>query len=616
MEVAEVEVVAKTAKAEKNIEGLEGSIENLSKVILESNKQTQDALSKVSDTAEETEKGIKKIGGAISKAGVGLVLLAFTQLKDVFSQNQKVVDLLAVAFETVSLVLSEFVGTVIDILETTSQTSGAFDALGKVLINVLKLAITPFKAAFFGIKLAVQEAQLIWEQSVFGSGDTETIDALNASILVTQSELNQVKDDMIESAVAIKDNIGEAIEEVGNVVTAVIGAVKNVNIEAALATAKQNVELQKASALAEAEGVRLLESYDLQAETLRQVRDEERNTIAERKEANDKLLIILNQQNEEMLKQATIIRDAAQAQYDKNKTDENKLALLQAETEIIAVQATVKGLLSEQLANDLALEREIQELKLTGDEAEANRQNDQRNWQAEQITGTYLRLLAQKDALETESAGEIKRLEEKRDLYKKGTQAFKDAQDEIADYKQATDQKMAEIDKAMSLAKIDIAKMTLASLANIFGKESKAGKAAAIALTTIETLQSSVSAFKSLASIPVVGPVLGGIAAASALATGYRTVKQIIGTKLPTISGVGGGSGGGGGGGRGSGAAYSMPSIPSMPAAFNVVGTTGTNQLADAIGSQNQAPVKAYVVSGDVTTSQSLDRNIVESATL
>ena len=47
-----------------------------------------------------------------------------------------------------------------------------------------------------------------------------------------------------------------------------------------------------------------------------------------------------------------------------------------------------------------------------------------------------------------------------------------------------------------------------------------------------------------------------------------------------------------------------------------LVGATGTNQLADAIGSQMGAPVQAYVVSGDVTTSQSLERNIVESATL
>ena len=40
------------------------------------------------------------------------------------------------------------------------------------------------------------------------------------------------------------------------------------------------------------------------------------------------------------------------------------------------------------------------------------------------------------------------------------------------------------------------------------------------------------------------------------------------------------------------------------------------NQLAAAIGQQQQQPVKAYVVSGDVTTAQSLDRNIVEEASI
>jgi hypothetical protein len=43
----------------------------------------------------------------------------------------------------------------------------------------------------------------------------------------------------------------------------------------------------------------------------------------------------------------------------------------------------------------------------------------------------------------------------------------------------------------------------------------------------ISTLQSSISAFASLATIPVVGPALGAIAAAAALAAGYATVQQI-----------------------------------------------------------------------------------------
>ena len=62
----------------------------------------------------------------------------------------------------------------------------------------------------------------------------------------------------------------------------------------------------------------------------------------------------------------------------------------------------------------------------------------------------------------------------------------------------------------------------------------------------------------------------------------------------------------------------SVPSIPtpSIPPAFNVVGQSDTNQLADAIGGQSRSPQRAYVVSGDVSTSQELDRNIVEGASI
>jgi hypothetical protein len=64
-----------------------------------------------------------------------------------------------------------------------------------------------------------------------------------------------------------------------------------------------------------------------------------------------------------------------------------------------------------------------------------------------------------------------------------------------------------------------------------------------------------------------------------------------------------------------SGVRSATPRAP-QAASFNLVGQGGTNQLAEAIGSQSQQPVRAYVVSGDVTTAQSLDRNIVESASL
>ena len=49
---------------------------------------------------------------------------------------------------------------------------------------------------------------------------------------------------------------------------------------------------------------------------------------------------------------------------------------------------------------------------------------------------------------------------------------------------------------------------------------------------------------------------------------------------------------------------------------FNVVGAAGQNQLAAAIASTQGEPVKAYVVSGDVTTAQQLDRNIIQGASI
>jgi hypothetical protein len=72
----------------------------------------------------------------------------------------------------------------------------------------------------------------------------------------------------------------------------------------------------------------------------------------------------------------------------------------------------------------------------------------------------------------------------------------------------------------------------------------------------------------------------------------------------------------GGGGGSGGVSAPANPATAAAPAApqFNVVGTSGVNQIAQGLG--NQSPVMAYVVGSQVTTQQALDRNIVRTATL
>ena len=176
----------------------------------------------------------------------------------------------------------------------------------------------------------------------------------------------------------------------------------------------------------------------------------------------------------------------------------------------------------------------------------------------------------------------------------------------LADNKASADA-IIEIEKLKSEAKqkaLSAYSTTLKTAANLLGESTDAGKAAAIAATTIDTIQSGVSAFKGMVS-SVPGPVgigLGVVAAAGALASGFASVKKILAVQTP--------SGGGGGGG-------STPSAPTMTApSFNVVGQGGANQIAQGMANQEQAPVQAYVVAGAVTSGQALNRNIINNASM
>ncbi len=150
---------------------------------------------------------------------------------------------------------------------------------------------------------------------------------------------------------------------------------------------------------------------------------------------------------------------------------------------------------------------------------------------------------------------------------------------------------------------------TLANLAELFAGESKkqqkrafkVQKAANIAQATVDTFSSAIAAYKSQAAIPVVGPVLGGIAAAAAVSAGLLNIKKISQQRFES-----------GGGTDGGGADFAPGGGGAQAPQFNVVGDSGVNQLAQL----QQQPTMAYVVSGEVTTAQALDRNRVQNATL
>ena len=150
---------------------------------------------------------------------------------------------------------------------------------------------------------------------------------------------------------------------------------------------------------------------------------------------------------------------------------------------------------------------------------------------------------------------------------------------------------------------------SIASISELFGKKSEKAakkafqvqKAANIATALITTYQNATSAYASqFTPIPTPdSPIRGAIAAGIAVASGLANVAKIGQQKFEGGAPVSDSGGGGG-------------SIPSITPSFNVVGNSGVNQLAQL----QQQPVQAFVVSGSVTTAQSLDRNRIENATL
>ena len=139
-----------------------------------------------------------------------------------------------------------------------------------------------------------------------------------------------------------------------------------------------------------------------------------------------------------------------------------------------------------------------------------------------------------------------------------------------------------------------------------------AESAAGIAKIIINTRAANAAAKLKYALLP------GGVALAAAEATMNNVsagigIASTIAATAKGLSAFGGGgapSSGGAGGSEGGGGA-----TPTAPA-FNVVGASATNQIAQTIANQQQQPIKAYVVSNDVTTAQSLDRNIIQSASI
>lgn len=594
------------------------------------------ALNKSLEKTNENQKKVKKSTEDVSKA-----------TKKASSTSQRN----AAAFEAVN-----------------KATGGAIRGFRALIKQMWLLVANPIGAVVAGLVLGLSALYKAFSSTKAGGEELKQVMAgISAVIDVVRDRVLKVGDALIkfftgdfkgalksgrESVSGFGAEVAKEFKQASNsvkVLQEVTDAVRGLSVS----RAELNRDLIQAKEIIEGETA----SYAEKKKAIEEVR------IAETKQTEDELanakkkldaIVLANSLSdsgaEDLDKeaQARIAVANLEAISSSNKTKFNKLEKLAQNQELSRIKEIAaekkkaidaeKADEKKKIADKKAIDAKYSADKKAIQELEANTEEEKRilSLQKEKEKFDNAILLATEQGLSTE---ELERSQ------KESLQLMRDGFDKTdldRENKIATDKKVIK-DKEVSdeieleAKRVAAKQQALNDISAIFGAESAMGRAALIAkqLMAAQELLIDLGAIKSKATKAVVGSQLNAVESGGAVATGFSktlalgfpaAIPALIGyaasaagiisgvmaatKKTKSVASSLGGIGGGGGG------SPSAPSIPSLPPAFNVVGSSDTSQLADAIGGQSQEPVKAYVVSNDVTTAQSMDRNIVDGASI
>ena len=381
----------------------------------------------------------------------------------------------------------------------------------------------------------------------------------------------------------------------------------------------------------------------------------DRKLIVDRQKANEKVALLRNKafdtekyNNQEriaFLEEAITIEDgitnkeieSARLRFEAKKKENDMTSLVRKED--LDEQANLEAKLFELEAKKLNRQREVQnerQMLLTKqkEEEENKRAEEQKKEQdrldsIQEIRDEYAQKELEKQAqtelqkVELEEATQLKELEDLnaseeakqqiRDYYlslkDEARKADYEKEKELKEKEEEDDQKLKDAKLSAQLELAAASQAGIRSLGALFEEGTAASKTAALAdiaigtgigfINALDIAQKSSKPFGPAAALafPIfyasqIASVLGAVGQAKKI---LSTVKGGKGS-TPNVSGDKG----------------SAPSIPS----FNIVGAAPENQLAEAIGQQDAKPVKAFVVSNEITNAQALERNIIEDASI
>jgi hypothetical protein len=585
------EVLELTVKS--NIGEVTKETDDLGKSIGKASDETKDLDKRLEETGKSGSKGFRAIGTAVKgfgmalkAAGIGLVIALFVSLKESLERNQKVMNTVNAIMGTISTTFNQVANVLVEVINWTTESTDRFDGLGKTLSGLVTLALTPLKVAFFGLKLGIQEVQLAWEKWV-GGADPKKIAELKKGIDETTDSLAEIAKEAVNAGADIYNNIGDAIGEIGAIGKKAIEGISEISIKSNYELAKATTAAANSSKLAEAAIQGLIEKYDRQAELQRQIRDDETKTFAERIAANQKLGEILDEQETKMLALADTRVASAALELSANKENvELQVAYQQALNDRAGVEAQVAGFRSEQMTNEVSLNKELGEIK----KEITNATLEGIALELEELKNSYeMQLEMARKAGEDTTALNEKYAKDKKAIL----EAVAKNEEDILD---AADQKEKDRKKALQSFNVGMAQQGLQVIADAAGEGTALAKAAAIAQATISGVQGVQNAFTSAnANVALTASTVGAYPITMAALAGVFAAANIA--KIA------------------SGSPASPSDAPPPPST-----TTPAPQMMSGAfqlgGGVKPEPMKAFVVTDEMSNSQSQLANIRRRATI
>ena len=476
-EVLELEVKSDIGKTTKEADKLAKSIDKSTA----NTKELRDASRLGVVGFGKLRNAVSMVGVALKALGIGLIVAAFATLKQLFEQNQKVLDFFNTSFKATSILFR-------DLFTYLENNIGSYVTyMQEMFADPVPMIET--------LALSIRDKFI---QSLI-SLNTFIVQVSKSLLAFTQMRFKDAVVEMDLAALALLDTflgVDGAAKKIKTQFTSGADKLKEYTTTV-WDTAKGMTELEKAALLAEVQFAKLNAENLRDAELQRQIRDDVSKTFAVRIEANEKLSEILKKQSADQKVQLQIQLDAAKAANLLNDTTETKIALGQAEVAMLELKETITGQISEQLTNQTALEEELR--------------------------------LGKEQSLAEGTSGLERELEELRLAYEeKKRLAIKSGVDTVAITKQFERDKSLVIaeNTAMQLAAFS---QLAGSLSVLAGENKELAAAGAI----IDTFAGANKAFKE-------GGTVGFVTGAAIIAAGLANVQKIYDTPLPGSAGGGG----------------------------------------------------------------------------